>query len=85
MERVIFDAILESHEAESIMTHCGYRTEVDAAAAWFDDVSCEGSWSKRPMPKYYRFVKVCLTGDLYYDYGADYYFFIDAGKTACCS
>jgi hypothetical protein len=76
----IYDGILESHEAREIAeenkkNHGIEQTEEDAAKEWFGAVIYGGEGRFDDMPKYSRFVdSIDDEWDLYYDYGADYYF-----------
>ena len=83
MSKYIYDLILESHEAREIAennkkNHGIEQTEEDAAKEWFGAVAYEAEGSFRDMPAYHRFVdSIDEDLDLYYDYGADYYFAVN--------
>jgi hypothetical protein len=80
MKRYIYDGILESHEAREMAENNEKvfgveQTEADAAKEWFGAVVCDGEGRFDDMPMYYRLVEsIDDDWDLYYDYGADYYF-----------
>ena len=70
----IYDGILESYHAQEIAEDYNI-TEEEAAKRWFSEVIFEGECHDDEMPTYHRFVdKIDDDWDLYYDYGADYYF-----------
>ena len=80
MKRYIYDGILESHEAREMAENNekvfgSEQTEAEAAKEWFGAVVCGGEGRFDDMPMYHRFVdSIDDDWDLYYDYGADYYF-----------
>lgn len=76
MEYKILDAILEAHEAEEIAQDCRLSSEEEGAALWFNEIYYESTWRMDKMPKYSQFVKKIEGGNLYYDYGANYYFLV---------
>ena len=79
----IYDGILESHVAREIAeenkkNHGIEQTEEDAAKEWFGAVIYDGEGRFDDMPMYHRFVdSIDDEWDLYYDYGADYYFAVN--------
>ncbi len=79
----IYDGILESHEAREIAednkkNHGIEQTEEDAAKEWFGAVIYDGEGRFDDMPTYSSFVdSIDDEWDLYYDYGADYYFAVN--------
>ena len=79
----IYDGILESHEAREIAeenkkNHGIEQTEEDAAKEWFGAVIYGGEGRFDDMPTYSSFVdSIDDEWDLYYDYGADYYFAVN--------
>lgn len=79
----IYDGILESHVAREIAeenkkNHGIEQTEEDAAKEWFGAVIYGGEGRFDDMPTYSRFVdSIDDEWDLYYDYGADYYFAVN--------
>lgn len=83
MSKYIYDLILESFEAREIAeiskkNHGIEQTEEEAAKAWFGAVAYEEEGSFRDMPACHRFVdSIDDELDLYYDYGADYYFAVN--------
>jgi hypothetical protein len=76
MEYQILDAILEAHEAEEIAQDCGLSSEEEGAALWFNEIYYDSTWHMDKMPKYNTFIKEIEGGNLYYDYGANYYFLV---------
>lgn len=80
MKKYIYDGILESHEAREMAEDnekaFGFeQTEAEAAKEWFGAVVCDGEGRFDDMPMYHSFVdSIDDDWDLYYDYGADYYF-----------
>lgn len=79
----IYDGILESHVAREIAeenkkNHGIVQTEEDAAKEWFGAVVCEGEGYFDLMPTFHQFIdSIDDEWDLYYDYGADYYFAVN--------
>lgn len=76
MKVKIFDSILDAYQAEEIAQDCGLTSEQEAATLWFNEVYYDGSWTVEDMPKYRRFIGTIEGGELYYDYGAQYYFLV---------
>ena len=79
MKRNILNVILDSHEALEIAENNGYSCEEDVAASYFNEIYYESEWELDELPKYSRFIKSIEAGDLYYDYGAGYYFLVKSG------
>lgn len=77
----IMNGILESWEAAEIAEEHGLKDEAEGAAMWFNEVCYEAEWQQEEMPKYSKFLKRIEGGDLYYDFGADYYFLVKGGMT----
>lgn len=78
----IYDGILESHEAREIAEenkkHGIEQTEEDAAKEWFSAVIPDGEGHFGVMPTFHQYVdSIDDEWDLYYDYGADYYFAVN--------
>ena len=76
MKYKILDAILDAHEAEKIAQDCGLTSEQESAEHWFNEIYHESTWSVDQIPKYNQFIKKIESGNLYYDYGANYYFLV---------
>ena len=80
MKRYIYDSILESHEAREMAENNKKafgieQPEAEAAKEWFEAVICDGEASFVQMPNFHQYVcSIDDDWDLYYDYGADYYF-----------
>lgn len=80
MKKYIYDGILESHEAREMAENNKKafgieQPEAEAAKEWFKAVICDGEGWFNDMPMYHRFVdSIDDDWDMYYDYGADYYF-----------
>lgn len=72
---------MESWEAAEIAKEHGLKDEAEGAAMWFNEVCYEAEWQQEEMPKYSKFLKRIEGGDLYYDFGADYYFLVRKGMT----
>lgn len=73
----IYDGILEQIHAAEIAEEENI-TEEEAAKNWFKEVMFEGEGHFDDMPTYHRFVdKIDDEWDLYYDYGAGYYFAVN--------
>ena len=64
----LYDAILEGYKAE---------TEQDAID-YANGICSDWETSEQPMPKYNRYIDTTDGIDVYYDFGADYYFFVIA-------
>lgn len=79
----IYDGILESHEAREIAeenkkNHGVEQTEDEAAKEWFGAVIWEGEGHFDLLPTFHQFIdSIDNEWDLYYDYGADYYFAVN--------
>ena len=79
----IYDGILESHVAREIAeenkkNHGIEQTEEYAAKEWFGAVIYEGEGHFDLMPTFHQFIdSIDDEWDLYYDYGADYYFAVN--------
>ena len=79
----IYDGILESHIAREIAENNKKefgieQSEEDAAKEWFSAVITDGEGHFDVIPIYHRFVDALDDEwDLYYDYGADYYFAVN--------
>ncbi len=74
---LIYPSILESHQAAEIAEDLSLSSEQDAAAEWFKNVVENAIFEvAESLPRYHQFI--ChidyIEADLYYDYGADYYF-----------
>ena len=82
----IYDGILESHVAREIAeenkkNHGIEQTEEDAAKEWFGAVVYEGEGHFDLLPTFHQFVdSIDDEWDLYYDYGADYYFAVNDNR-----
>lgn len=73
----IYDGILESYHAREIAEEDNI-TEEEAAKRWFSEVIFEGEGHEDEMPTFHRFIdKIDDEWDMYYDYGADYYFAVN--------
>lgn len=71
----VYDTILDGYQADEIAEDykLGYSNE--AAVLYFKNVIYDGEFVEENMPKYHRYVDT-IDGeyDVYYDYGADYFF-----------
>lgn len=76
MKVQILQAILDAHQASEIADDMNFSSEEEAAEFYFNESYYEGEWEIDNMPKYNQFVKSIEGGDLYYDYGANYYFLV---------
>ena len=73
----IYDGTLEAVHAQEIAEEEN-MTEQEAAKTWFKEVLFEGEGHFDDMPTYHWFVdSIDDEWDLYYDYGADYYFAVN--------
>lgn len=77
-EVLLLDTILDSYQAEEIASDMNFETPEEAAAYYFKEIGQDTNNSKGQMPKYNRYVQDLpeINGELYYDYGADYYFVV---------
>lgn len=84
----IYGSILESYKAreiaedhnESFANHPHYhpQTEEEAAKEWFAAVIPDGEGEFGEMPAYHQYIdNIDEDWELYYDYGADYYFAVN--------
>lgn len=74
MKYQILDTILNSYQAREIAEDYGFSSEEEGAEMYFNEIYYEGEWHIGMLPKYKKFINTIEGGDLYYDYGADYYF-----------
>lgn len=75
--KLIYQHILNAYEAEEMAEDNNCSVE-EVLCQWIDNVGYEGEFTEEEMPRYHRYI--CKTNegfDVYYDYGADYYFFVD--------
>lgn len=79
----VYDDVLDSYKASEIASdlynlQCDptQKQEIEAAKYWFAEVSDDGRYVEEEKPKYSRYICNIPNTDmeLYYDYGADYYF-----------
>lgn len=73
---LIYDEILEDYQASEMAEEMGCSEE-EAAAQWFSEVGSESEWREEERkPKYNQYVDDIpeIDAELYYDYGAGYYF-----------
>lgn len=77
MKKCIYDTILDGVEAHCIAEESGYNSAEAAACSYFHSIiECEpNSYEFSDKPQCSMFVDI-IDGewDLFYDYGADYYF-----------
>lgn len=72
----IYETILEGYKAQEI-AEAQKCSQLEAACIWIDAVANETPYNVQAMPKYRRYETTTKAGiDVYYDYGADYYFFV---------
>ena len=75
----IYSSILEGYQAFELAGSCDIHKEYKAAAEWLSNVADEGFFEPvNHLPKYRWFVEHIdnIDADLYYDYGADYFFLV---------
>jgi hypothetical protein len=71
----ILDSILEDYQAEEMAVDCKCESADAAAKTWFSEVYAESDYHFYEKPTYSRYVCDIEAGwELYYDYGAGYYF-----------
>ncbi len=76
----LFDSILDANTVAEIAKENNI-TEDQAAKKWFSDVICEYEGRFSEMPWFYSFIDtINKDWDLYYDYGASYYFAVNNKK-----
>ena len=73
MKRKIYDYILQGHEYEEIPPMTA------AMAISYGDLELEAT--EQEMPKYRQYVDFFREVEIWYDYGADYYFFVESNQT----
>ena len=79
-KRYLLGVHLDAHTAAEIAEEYNI-TEEQVAKQWFDNVICENEGSFEHMPRYHNFIDVINKDwDLYYDYGASYYFAVNNKK-----
>jgi len=74
---MVYPSIIEDYEAQQIAEENGLEEEWEGAKLWFEDVvESNEEFELEEMPKYNKFI--ChmdkIDSDLYYDFGANYYF-----------
>ena len=75
----IYSSILEGYQAFELAHSCDIHKEYKAAAEWFSNVADDGEFEDvDSLPKYRWLVEHIdnVDADLYYDYGADYFFLV---------
>lgn len=76
-ESYLIGPIIDGYKAQEISDEDGYNTPEEGAAAWFKGVIDNASeFEEGEMPEYHQFIDHIdeIDADMYYDYGADYYF-----------
>ena len=74
----LLDAILEGYKATEIAIDCKCEDADAAAKTWFSEVYHNSEYRFGEKPTYSRYVCDIEAGwELYYDYGADYYFAVN--------
>lgn len=76
MKIQILNTILDAHQAREIASDYKLSSEQEGAEQYFNAIYAESEWEMEEMPKYNKFIQSIEGGDLYYDYGADYYFLV---------
>lgn len=71
----IYSTILDGCQAAEIAQNLGYSKN-DAAAFYFSNIELESDFNQQKKPLYSKFICYINSIDcnLYYDFGADYYF-----------
>lgn len=78
MSVFILDSILEYHTAEEMALECKCENADEAAKTWFSEIYAESDWTVDERPTHSRYVCDIEGGwELWYDYGACYYFAIN--------
>lgn len=78
MSVAILDSILEGHVAEEIAIDCKCKDADNAARTWFSETYVETDYRFGEEPIHSRYVCDIEAGwELYYCYGADYYFAVN--------
>lgn len=74
---LIYDGIIEDYKAQEIADEQGISEE-EAAAEWFKDVAGDGNFEENSMPIHRKYVMDIpeAGAEMYYDYGAGYYFLV---------
>lgn len=74
----ILDSTLEGYKAEEMAVDCKCESGEAAAKTWFSEIYAEAEYSFTEKPTHSRFICEIEAGwELYYDYGADYYFAVN--------
>lgn len=78
---MMYPNIIESSEAAEIAYNEGYYEENEewkGAKAWFEGVAESYEFELQYMPKYHQYIcdMPYIESELYFDYGANYYFCI---------
>lgn len=76
---MIYPNTIDAYQAQEIAKDEGLNNEWEGAKMWFEQVAEYREFEPHTMPKYNRFICNIETigADLYYDYGADYYFCVE--------
>ena len=80
---LICNSIIDGQEANEIAMSEGYEKEWMGAQFWFEGtIDYESEFEPKDMPKYNQFITHMdyVDADLYYDYGANYYFAVREGN-----
>jgi hypothetical protein len=76
---LIYPHTISAYQAAELAKSENLDEEYEAAKMWFEEVAEYREFEPEIMPKYNRFI--ChidkIGADLYYDYGADYYFCVE--------
>ena len=75
---LIYDGIIEAYKAQEIADEYNMYSEDEAAAEWFKGVVEDGNFEMGKMPLRREFIMNIpeLDAEMYYDYGAGYYFLV---------
>lgn len=76
---MIYPNTIDAYQAQEIAKDEGLNNEWEGTKMWFEQVAEYSEFEPHTMPKYNRFICNIETigADLYYDYGADYYFCVE--------
>ncbi len=76
---LMVDAIIEGYKANEIAEDLKLEDGDEAAKSWFGDIMVDSGMKVCDMPEYHQFkLEISKDWDLYYDYGADYYFAVSS-------
>ena len=69
----LYDFIVDGHKISE-------EKKIEQLTEYVNEVCYQSTTSQQEMPMYFTFIKLVDTVEIFYDYGADYYFFREIGE-----